>query len=229
MVRGTSRVNDRIKAARERAVGETQSRQSKLHFTFFFFFKSLHLQKIKPENKCINASPKDSLNWSIYSFSVIEKQTERFKCYLRISPSLVFHEVIFIDNWRVLHGRESFTGLRQLCGCYLTRDDILSTARCFGLQAWSWAWRSLHFLWLGLQCIKKAFKHLHFFMHTTLCGSITALSPLEYDATSCATPAKWFMLTKRFGISPGDEITSYHCMAATRLRVMSTLNKCNHI
>lgn len=116
-----------------------------LHF-FFFFLKSLHLEKPKPENKSINASPKVSLKWSIYSFSVIEKQTERFTCDLRISPSLVFHEVIFIDNWRVLHGRESFTGLRQLCGCYLTRDDILSAARCFGLQAWSWARRSLHFL-----------------------------------------------------------------------------------
>lgn len=44
-------------------------------------------------------------------------------------------QVIFIDNWRVMHGREAFTGLRQLCGCYLTRDDILCAARGFGLQA----------------------------------------------------------------------------------------------
>uniref|UniRef100_W5UT61 Trimethyllysine dioxygenase, mitochondrial n=1 Tax=Ictalurus punctatus TaxID=7998 RepID=W5UT61_ICTPU len=44
-------------------------------------------------------------------------------------------KVLFIDNWRVLHGRESFTGFRQLCGCYLTRDDVLNTARSLGLQA----------------------------------------------------------------------------------------------
>ncbi|XP_006632710.3 trimethyllysine dioxygenase, mitochondrial [Lepisosteus oculatus] len=44
-------------------------------------------------------------------------------------------KVLFIDNWRVLHGRESFTGLRQLCGCYLTRDDVLNTARSLGLKA----------------------------------------------------------------------------------------------
>ncbi|XP_077080956.1 trimethyllysine dioxygenase, mitochondrial [Siphateles boraxobius] len=44
-------------------------------------------------------------------------------------------KVLFIDNWRVLHGRESFTGLRQLCGCYLTRDDVLNTARSLGLRA----------------------------------------------------------------------------------------------
>ncbi|XP_013871879.1 trimethyllysine dioxygenase, mitochondrial [Austrofundulus limnaeus] len=51
--------------------------------------------------------------------------------WIKLSPG----RVIFIDNWRVLHGRESFTGLRQMCGCYLTRDDILSAARCFDLQA----------------------------------------------------------------------------------------------
>ncbi|XP_005994796.1 trimethyllysine dioxygenase, mitochondrial [Latimeria chalumnae] len=44
-------------------------------------------------------------------------------------------KVLFVDNWRVLHGRESFTGFRQLCGCYLTRDDVLNNARFLGLQA----------------------------------------------------------------------------------------------
>ncbi|XP_037543592.1 trimethyllysine dioxygenase, mitochondrial [Nematolebias whitei] len=51
--------------------------------------------------------------------------------WIKLNPG----KVVFIDNWRVLHGRESFTGLRQLCGCYLTRDDVLSLARCLGLQA----------------------------------------------------------------------------------------------
>lgn len=46
-----------------------------------------------------------------------------------------FLQVLFVDNWRVLHGREAFTGYRQLCGCYLTRDDVLNTARLLGLQA----------------------------------------------------------------------------------------------
>ncbi|KAA8587188.1 hypothetical protein FQN60_001024 [Etheostoma spectabile] len=51
--------------------------------------------------------------------------------WVKLTPG----KVIFIDNWRVMHGRDSFTGLRQLCGCYLTRDDVLSSARYFGLQA----------------------------------------------------------------------------------------------
>nr|XP_033803168.1 trimethyllysine dioxygenase, mitochondrial isoform X2 [Geotrypetes seraphini]XP_033803169.1 trimethyllysine dioxygenase, mitochondrial isoform X2 [Geotrypetes seraphini] len=44
-------------------------------------------------------------------------------------------KVMFVDNWRVLHGREAFTGYRQLCGCYLNRDDVLNAARLLGLQA----------------------------------------------------------------------------------------------
>ncbi|XP_061753840.1 trimethyllysine dioxygenase, mitochondrial isoform X1 [Nerophis ophidion] len=51
--------------------------------------------------------------------------------WVKLTPG----KVIFIDNWRVLHGREAFTGIRQLCGCYLTRDDVLSKARTLGLQA----------------------------------------------------------------------------------------------
>uniref|UniRef100_A0A914W4G0 Trimethyllysine dioxygenase, mitochondrial n=1 Tax=Plectus sambesii TaxID=2011161 RepID=A0A914W4G0_9BILA len=37
--------------------------------------------------------------------------------------------VLFIDNYRVLHGRTAFSGYRQLCGCYLSRDAFLSKAR----------------------------------------------------------------------------------------------------
>ncbi|XP_078403273.1 trimethyllysine dioxygenase, mitochondrial isoform X1 [Cetorhinus maximus] len=43
-------------------------------------------------------------------------------------------KVLFIDNWRVLHGRDAFTGYRRLCGCYLMRDDVLNTARFLGIE-----------------------------------------------------------------------------------------------
>ncbi|CAL8402041.1 unnamed protein product [Boreogadus saida] len=51
--------------------------------------------------------------------------------WVKLTPG----RVVFIDNWRVLHGRDSFTGLRRVCGCYLPRDDVLSTARALGLLA----------------------------------------------------------------------------------------------
>jgi trimethyllysine dioxygenase len=33
---------------------------------------------------------------------------------------------VIVDNWRVLHGRSSFTGKRRLCGAYLNWDDYRS-------------------------------------------------------------------------------------------------------
>lgn len=37
--------------------------------------------------------------------------------------------ILFIDNFRVLHGREHFQGERIICGCYLSRDGFLARAR----------------------------------------------------------------------------------------------------
>lgn len=37
--------------------------------------------------------------------------------------------VILVDNWRVLHGRNSFNGKRVMCGCYLSRDDWINLAK----------------------------------------------------------------------------------------------------
>ena len=46
-------------------------------------------------------------------------------------------EMVVIDNWRVLHGREEFEGYRNLRGCYVGRDDIDSTKRqhIYGIQS----------------------------------------------------------------------------------------------
>jgi trimethyllysine dioxygenase len=31
--------------------------------------------------------------------------------------------MVVIDNWRVMHGRSTFTGQRRMCGAYVGRDD----------------------------------------------------------------------------------------------------------
>lgn len=49
--------------------------------------------------------------------------------WIKLSPGLV----LFIDNWRVLHGREAFSGYRKLAGCYISRSDFLSKARVLGV------------------------------------------------------------------------------------------------
>ncbi|KAL1610439.1 hypothetical protein SLS60_002107 [Paraconiothyrium brasiliense] len=44
--------------------------------------------------------------------------------------------VLVFDNWRVLHGRSSFTGKRRICGGYVNRDDWISRFKMlhFGRQ-----------------------------------------------------------------------------------------------
>ncbi|KAI2621745.1 trimethyllysine dioxygenase [Hypoxylon sp. NC1633] len=37
--------------------------------------------------------------------------------------------VLVFDNWRVLHGRSAFTGVRRICGGYINRDDFISRWR----------------------------------------------------------------------------------------------------
>ena len=36
-------------------------------------------------------------------------------------------EMIVFDNWRMLHGRGKFTGSRKMAGCYINREDYLSS------------------------------------------------------------------------------------------------------
>ena len=38
-------------------------------------------------------------------------------------------EAMLFDNWRVLHGRTSYTGHRHLCGAYVNREDYESRLR----------------------------------------------------------------------------------------------------
>lgn len=42
-------------------------------------------------------------------------------------------DVVLVDNWRVMHGRNSFEGKRIMSGCYIERDAYLSRARTLGL------------------------------------------------------------------------------------------------
>jgi trimethyllysine dioxygenase len=43
-------------------------------------------------------------------------------------------ETVILDNHRVLHGRMSFLGPRQLVGCYMDRDELASRMRICGLS-----------------------------------------------------------------------------------------------
>ncbi|XP_072192177.1 trimethyllysine dioxygenase, mitochondrial isoform X1 [Excalfactoria chinensis] len=81
----------------------------------------------------INTVPYDVVNrwYTAHRTLTTELRRPENELWVKLKPG----KALFIDNWRVLHGREAFTGYRQLCGCYLTRDDVLNTARLLGLQA----------------------------------------------------------------------------------------------
>ncbi|KAK4155485.1 PhoD-like phosphatase-domain-containing protein [Chaetomidium leptoderma] len=38
-------------------------------------------------------------------------------------------KLLIFDNWRVLHGRSAFSGIRRMCGGYINRDDFISRWR----------------------------------------------------------------------------------------------------
>jgi trimethyllysine dioxygenase len=53
--------------------------------------------------------------------------------HLGLKTKLRVGDMLVIDNNRVLHGRESFVGMRNLVGAYVDRDDFESRARVLGL------------------------------------------------------------------------------------------------
>ncbi|XP_065225341.1 trimethyllysine dioxygenase, mitochondrial isoform X2 [Planococcus citri] len=54
---------------------------------------------------------------------------KNYQWKLQLTPGTV----IFINNWRVLHGRTAFTGNRVLVGCYMGMNALLSKARILKL------------------------------------------------------------------------------------------------
>ncbi|KAK5640795.1 hypothetical protein RI129_009342 [Pyrocoelia pectoralis] len=54
---------------------------------------------------------------------------EAFDPRNRLEIQLEPGDVLFVDNWRILHGRNAFTGERELGGCYVSRDDYISQVK----------------------------------------------------------------------------------------------------
>lgn len=54
---------------------------------------------------------------------ILRRKSTEYWFQLKPGNLLVF------DNWRVLHGRSAFTGVRRICGGYINRDDFISRWR----------------------------------------------------------------------------------------------------
>ncbi|KAM9324139.1 trimethyllysine dioxygenase, mitochondrial [Gastrophryne carolinensis] len=96
--------------------------------------KELYMMRYNNYDRAvINTVPYDLVRrwYAAHRLLTNELRRPENELWVKLKPG----KVLFVDNWRVLHGRESFTGYRQLCGCYLTRDDVLNIARLLGLKA----------------------------------------------------------------------------------------------
>lgn len=80
----------------------------------------------------LHTVPPDQIKQFYKSYAALTKEIRKTEneVWLTLKPGMV----LFVDNWRVMHGRSAFTGLRRVSGCYLPRDDWLGKARLFGLQ-----------------------------------------------------------------------------------------------
>lgn len=56
-------------------------------------------------------------------------RAEEQQWQLKLQPGTI----VLFDNWRVLHGRNAYTGRRTMTGAYVQRTDFLSKARTLGI------------------------------------------------------------------------------------------------
>ncbi|XP_063700953.1 trimethyllysine dioxygenase, mitochondrial [Culicoides brevitarsis] len=56
-------------------------------------------------------------------------QSKENEWWFKLNPGTVF----IFDNWRVLHGRQQYTGKRVMSGSYVLRTEFLSAARVAGV------------------------------------------------------------------------------------------------
>ncbi|KAF2997610.1 hypothetical protein E8E13_003756 [Curvularia kusanoi] len=78
-----------------------------------------------------NTSDRASVEMPIEEVGTWYDAARKFDALLKSAENeyweqLVPGRVLVFDNWRVLHGRSSFTGKRRICGGYINRDDWMS-------------------------------------------------------------------------------------------------------
>ncbi|OAA75649.1 trimethyllysine dioxygenase [Akanthomyces lecanii RCEF 1005] len=64
----------------------------------------------------VNAWYKAARKWN----EILTRKENEY--WFQLSPG----RMLIFDNWRVLHGRSAFEGLRRICGGYINRDDFIS-------------------------------------------------------------------------------------------------------
>lgn len=79
------------------------------------------------DRSCLNTLPIDKIGQFYSDFRLLASEIHSpvNEWWFKLNPGTI----LFIDNWRVLHGRAQYTGKRVMTGCYVSRTDFLSAAR----------------------------------------------------------------------------------------------------
>lgn len=56
---------------------------------------------------------------------ISEIKSTKNEWWFKMKPGQLF----IFDNWRLFHGRTSFTGDREMTGCFIDRSEFLNVAR----------------------------------------------------------------------------------------------------
>ncbi|KAB8339237.1 hypothetical protein FH972_022171 [Carpinus fangiana] len=63
--------------------------------------------------------------------NILNDRTNRSTFYeFKLQPG----RPVMFDNWKLMHGRSSFTGSRKMCGGYIDHDYFMSTCRALGFK-----------------------------------------------------------------------------------------------
>lgn len=87
--------------------------------------KRIHRIRWNNDDRGILASPgsEHTIDWyqAARKWDEILRREENQR-WISLKPGTT----LIFDNWRVLHGRSAFTGIRRMCGGYINRDDFHS-------------------------------------------------------------------------------------------------------
>lgn len=79
------------------------------------------------DRAALNNIPQDKVHEFYKNFRLLgtEVLAMENQWHFKLNPGTV---AIF-DNWRLMHGRNAYTGKRQMVGCYVSRSEYSSVAR----------------------------------------------------------------------------------------------------
>ncbi|XP_054272159.1 trimethyllysine dioxygenase, mitochondrial-like [Macrosteles quadrilineatus] len=142
---------DGFRAARQVEVEHPQHYEclKTVHTEYQYIEKGYHLSQMSPVISHWPEGKIKQIRYNLYDRSARQVQpsseTSQFYKSLRsltsavVNPAdqwrltLVPGTVVFINNWRVLHGRSAYTGARTITGAYVTMGNLLSRARLLRL------------------------------------------------------------------------------------------------